>query len=403
MLIGTKQDEVSVKLGLQGGVARLKENTIAILDYESGKPERVTVLSGEEPSSVTIEAGNNELISLNSGQEGIISRQTNEKEQLPVDGSARQALPTPVRSGLSVSKNSVSVAQLLQSEPLLRCCLSIQGASAQNVCHNSWIAQRLTSDYHKTKFPEITEKLWPQSRSNAEEPATNSRLLDTSGKTREVPPLSSASLLTDAEGKNSLKRLSLPEQPWSKGAGSGILRSGSNLQINMITDRHYRLVEGAVLISARKAIFIDTAQASITCKTGASVLLSASNNITRIYDLNDRFAGDVTVQTEYKSYALTPGSEMSIVKGLSRDAALRLVIAEKMARRRMQLVHASNDTQLFANDFSIIDALQRSPLLADLSRCADPTEKRLFVNLMKTAAALSLSTDGTHGAFSRGD
>ncbi len=178
------------------------------------------------------------------------------------------------------------------------------------------------------------------------------------------------------------------------------LRLGQDAEVVNVGPGHYRLVKGTVLTSGVNKLTIDTEHAAVVAKAGTAVLISTNGGFTQVLNLLDRAKGDVNIIADMHSYSPGPGRAVGIVSGASKTEAVKLVCKERLARRKMQILDVSNNTQLVTNDFSVLDALQRISLLSNLRKSPVASDQQLFSNMVKIAAALSMTTDRSRGSYS---
>ncbi len=132
-----------------------------------------------------------------------------------------------------------------------------------------------------------------------------------------------------------------------------------------------------------------------------SNMIFADGTVTRVLDLHDWSKGDVSLIIDKHSYSLLPGNEVGIVKGFAKAEAARLAHKDQLGRRRMRILQVNADTQLVTGDFPVVDALNKFPLLAHLSKSTSAADRHLFSNIVKMAAVLSMTTDTTRGSYTR--
>ncbi len=418
MLAGAGQNGLDVQVGSSDQIVRMKGQTIAIIDAAAKSGVRVTVLAGDGPDAAAIRAGNQPLMSLAVGEEAVFVDQADSEELIPVDGVERQPIGASVtKFGLRMRKASVPVGQLVNKEPLLRCCFSVGGSSAQTICHDSWVARRLHQLYGEPEEPAITQEIGPSSgarRISQVQPTgytTAGWAHGTgvaTGATEALPYSrrimgSSKSVIATVLDDSEIYTLANDVQPVSY-LGAGVptdVRFSENAELVTVGAGHYRLVKGSVLTTADKELTIDTKDGTVVSRGGAVALISSEGGITRVYDLNDRQKGDVRVLADRHSYDLLPGCEVGVVRGATKAEAVQRVRAAQMGRRKMQIVQVNENTQLVTNDFSLVDVLHGSSLLANLNKSAVASDRRLFADILKMAAVLSMTTDRTRGSYSR--
>ncbi len=376
MLAGAGESGLEIQLGSSKQHIKLKGKTIAIVDAQAKAGVRVTVLAGNGPDAASVGVGNESLVALGTGEEALLMDQGSTEQLIAADGVERQPIGGSVtKFGLTMHKASVAVEKLVRRETLLTCCFSVPGSTPHTVCRDSWVSKRLHQLYGENQGPEVSQ---------------------TTAPVRNGYPLSTSSLLGGASARNTNSQMvstQLEDNENNTTSGqlipiayvSGVvptdLRVGQDTEVVNVGPGHYRLVRGTMLTAADKKLTIDTAHGVVVAKAGSAVLISTDNGLTQVLNLVDLAAGDVNVIADKRSYKLAPGSAVGIVQSASKTEAVTLVCKEKLARRRMQILDVNANTQLVTNDFSVLDALQRSALLANLRKSATTADKHLFANI----------------------
>ncbi len=338
-------------------------------------------MSSDSPEAASFNVGSEPVVVLGTGQEAVIVDAGSTEELISADGLVREQIGAPMtRFGLKVQKSSVPVAKLLQKETLLTCCFILPSTSPNIVCRSSWVSKRLHQLYeNENESQPAPPTVHKQSNSNQPFSLNYSDLI----------------LCSDSSTSNAFTPAS-----YASSAVPSDMRVEAGTELVNIGSDHYKLATGTLLALANKQTTIDTAYGTIICQPGSAILVSTDRAITQVLNLVDHNNGDVIVIAHKRSYNLAPGGAASIVATPSKTKAVNLTCREKLARRRMQILDVNPNTQLVVNDFSIMDALQRIPLLSNLHKCSNRADQHLFSNIVKMAAVLSMTTDRTRGSYS---
>ncbi len=395
MLAGAGESGLDIQLGSSKQHIKLKGKTIAIVDAQAKAGVRVTVLAGNGPDAVSVGVGNESLVALGSGEEALLMDQGSTEQLIAADGVERQPIGGSVtKFGLTMHKASVSVDKLVRRETLLTCCFTAPGAAPHMVCRDSWVSKRLHQLYGENQGPELSQTTAPVGNSY---PVRTSGLFGGTG-TRNT---NNQMVSTQLEGNENYTTFGqLIPIAYVSGVVPTDLRIGQDAEVVNIGPGYYRLVRGTILTAADRKLTIETEQGTVVARAGAGVVISAGSGLTQVLNLVDRAKGDVSVIANARFYELPPGGAVGIIKGASKTEAVKLVNQEKLARRRMQILDVNTSTKLVTNDFSVLDALQRISLLSTLRKSTAPADQHLFSSIIKMAAALSMTTDRTHGSYS---
>lgn len=184
-------------------------------------------------------------------------------------------------------------------------------------------------------------------------------------------------------------------------AARGINLSGDT-KITSISDGKYNLSCGCALISTDAPIYVETCRAKVFAQAGASIVIGAKKEATRILNLSDRKHDSVRVIFGDKHISLNPGEELSIVSKNASDAdkaatehVIRYRNAEKIA------VDPEYTAVLF--EFSLGDAMKHCLIFKQLSSSSDEKDKALLAEIIKTAAAVNTMFAKSREKYGHGD
>ena len=367
VLLGAGPSGVDVQVGSSDRHVKLSGETIAIIDAREKGDVRVTVLAGEGDKAAVLSAGGERIATLMQGQEAVIVDNRNQEEFIPIDGVERRPIGAAMtRMGFTMKKASVSINELVRKELLLSCCFGEPDASSHITCKESWVSKQLKQLYGEQAKPSTSQNLVP------------------------------------GADKSSKPTTELLPRVYVQAAVPQGLRMGQDTEVIGVGTDHYRLVKGSVLVAPQKATTIDTNCGTIVSKPGSAALIFVDGVVTRVLNLHDLADGDVRLMLDQQSYRLLPGREVGVVTGAERASAARLVHKDQLGRRRVRILQVNGDTEIVTNDFSVVDALERFPLVAELGKSKESNDRHLYSNIMKMAAVLSLTTDLTRGSYNHG-
>ncbi len=440
MLAGAGENGLSVQLGSTDRQIRLKGKTIAIVDARTKGDVRITVLAGDGAEAAVVFASGEKLATLMPGQEAVIVDNSDREEFIPIDGVERTPIGAAMtKMGFTMKKAAVSVPDLLRRELLLSCCFGIPGSSPHVVCETSWVSKRLKQLYGRQTNPGLTHNFAPVPKttgSKVQGPLSNAvrsngwadsvvtvsnNVVDPMGNAERAGLRSQQSLVvssTTSSARSMLegadRGLTETDEPngftteanlqpiaYIQSVAPAGLRLGQYAEVASVGADRYRLVKGSVLVAPQKKLTIETNHAMIVAKPGSATLIFVDGAVTRVLDLHDWSKGDVSLMVNKQTYSLLPGNEVGVVKGTAKGDAARLAHKDQLGRRRMRVLQVNADTELITNDFSVVDALGRFPLVAQLSKSTASSDRHLYSNIMKMAAVLSMTTDQRRGSYTR--
>lgn len=179
----------------------------------------------------------------------------------------------------------------------------------------------------------------------------------------------------------------------------GISLSG-NAKLCNTGKQQFKLESGCILLHTEEPVFIKTCRADISILKGATIVVSATKEVTRILNLSDRKRNSIRVIFGKRYVPLNPGEEINVVCSKAPDADKASV--EFVIRfRNAQTISITPDMKAVFLEFSLSDALRHCLIFKQLRESSDPADKVLLDEIVKTAAAVNTMFVGrgpyTHG------
>lgn len=407
-----------LKMIVGDDTVELARHTVVLVDGRELKPVRVTVLDSPEPDGAKISKDGTQLATLNTGQEAVIaSHDLTDEELIAVDGVEREPIGGLIQKvGMNVRKASVPVKQVMEKEPLLNCCLQI--GNGPPLCHISWPYKQLVKKYGPTTAEAELGPAQPRAKAFADPPVqerTSLRLPTSTSPSRKlsarVKRTSPGQRMREAGAPISLNDLTVPAvYRWADNGDlklvaytpsirSNNLRITPGTNVNDIGQNHYRLAEGQVLVQSDSAVSVDTPHGTVLVQPGSAAVVSVDKDLVRVLDLSDKSANDVRLVVGKNSITLRPGQEVAVMSSGVRDVR-KLITGDGIGRRRMRILPGGDKLNIVVNDFSVVDALGRHPMLKQLRASRDKRDRDTLSDIMKVAAALSMTLDRTRGPYS---
>jgi len=109
------------------------------------------------------------------------------------------------------------------------------------------------------------------------------------------------------------------------------------------------------------------------------------------------FLENVTVHYDKHTFALRPGEEAILAK--KEPSYADILVDDDIGRRRVRLHKLSHDKGIALTEFSLVQAIEREPLIFPLVHSKDTKDKALKNRLLKMAAVLNMVTS-RHGHYS---
>lgn len=163
-------------------------------------------------------------------------------------------------------------------------------------------------------------------------------------------------------------------------SGKAILRSTGKQQ--------YKLESGCVLLHTEESVLLKTCRADISIQEGATTVITANKDVTRILNLSDRKRDSIRVLFGQKHISLNPGEELAVVCDKAPDvekAANEFVIRYRNA----QTIVLPPDMKAVLFEFSLADAMKHCLIFKQLKESPAKEDQALLAEIIKTAAAVN--------------
>ena len=167
-------------------------------------------------------------------------------------------------------------------------------------------------------------------------------------------------------------------------------------------DGRYQMGCGCILVHADEQMSVSTCRAELLIRRGATVVLSAKKDVTRVLNLSDHKRDSVRVIFGKNFVPLNPGEELGIVSASASDidkAATEYVIRFRNAQK----LAVSPDYTAVLFDFSLADAMKHCLIFKQLSQSPRVQDKTLLAEIVKTAAAVNTLFAKSKGNYTHGD
>lgn len=180
------------------------------------------------------------------------------------------------------------------------------------------------------------------------------------------------------------------------------LKLSADTIITRVDQSHYNLNQGCILLHTEEASFIQTRRAAIAAKSGATIVVSAKDEVTRIMNLSDRKRDSVRVIFGQHHISLNPGEELAVVCANAPDidkAANEFVIRYRNAQR----IAVSPEYNAVMFEFSLADAMRHCLIFKHLSESPSAEDHALLKEIIKTAAAVNTMFSKSRDKYAHGD
>ena len=153
--------------------------------------------------------------------------------------------------------------------------------------------------------------------------------------------------------------------------------------------QHFVLDKGTVLFAPSSNILVSTHEGDVSIAAGSAALVYETGNDVAVLNLTDNYTGDVKFVSGNHSVALVPGQEIVLTRNGS--ASLKQINpASAVAHRRVERTHFNNGITAFVTDFSIMSALQNTPLYNSLKKTDQG--RATLDKILRAAASLQIVT-----------
>ncbi len=175
--------------------------------------------------------------------------------------------------------------------------------------------------------------------------------------------------------------------------GSDRMQPSPDARLSRISDDSYSLESGSVLIHKYKPVHLRTPHAEIFVQKHAVALVTVDPSVTHVLDLYDWRVGSIKVSIGKRTKSLGPGAEASVVVADDQTQAQQYVLHDGFRRRRMKCTPLGDHHFYITDECSIIDAVLKQPLLGQLKNSASKSDRTVFDEIVKTAAAMSTTIE----------
>lgn len=185
---------------------------------------------------------------------------------------------------------------------------------------------------------------------------------------------------------------------WTEGGHEFRYRAAAGADLKAAGKNRLEISSGKLLLESTGPCVVATPIADIFIKRKALVLIRASQNASRCLVLWDSDLGAVTVVCQKRHVRLGPGDEALVTDHEPKGSE---VMEDDIGRRRIK-VHVLGSGKAFTTaEFSLLQALDRDPLLHEMFKSPDDRDRILKEKIIKIAAVLNMVT-GRHGFYTTG-
>lgn len=186
---------------------------------------------------------------------------------------------------------------------------------------------------------------------------------------------------------------------WQYGKHSFRFRPTPGSEYRLKSHDVLEITAGEILVEPTRQAVIVTPHAETYVKRRAVMLFRVQAGSTRCMVLWDAGSGSVSVVRNRHHARLGPGDEALVC---DHDPNPREIYeADEVGRRRIKVHEVGAGSAITTAEFSLLQALERIPLLYEVFRSPDAPDKAIKEKILKTAAVLNMVTYG-HGTYSSG-
>lgn len=179
------------------------------------------------------------------------------------------------------------------------------------------------------------------------------------------------------------------------------IRKSAIAQIKEIEPNHYKLTRGSILLAEKHCVQVDTPQGRVLIKGNAIATITVRRNLTRVHNWHDTEKDSVITMCDKHMVSLRPGKEACMISTNGNSPDIESIVwADHLARRRLNVIPASDDKQFVLSDFSHLDAMGKEELLISLRASKNKADREIAAKLVKTGAAISYSRDRQREPYS---
>lgn len=160
--------------------------------------------------------------------------------------------------------------------------------------------------------------------------------------------------------------------------------------ITAVTDR--QLTSENVLLHARNEnITAFVGRATVHIARGAAVYIASEGKDVCFMNMHDNKTGDVTVHADGQAFVLCVGQKLVLTKANLLELTNRTAIP-RLPYRCLNEHKLAHDQRAYLSDFPLMQAMATLDTVRQLKSSTQKQERNLYGTLLKTAAALQIST-----------
>lgn len=329
-LIGSQYTPIS--FSTLGTSTRLPSGALALVSVKANKETIITLLERGNATEASVKVTGGGYVGLKERDELRVASYTTSSNGTP-RASVKPAGATSLR--YNSTKTTVSIPRLMERN-LLLCCRTVR-------LQNSWPYEKLDRKYGV-------------------------------GLARRIPaaPGEKAAGLYIPIAHVTAK----PMDSWTS----------DHAALTKISEGHYFLSAGTILARGKQPLIVDTPHGSVSIKEDSVALVSIQNKMTRVFNLNDHHHNGVTTTVGNSSAELSPGREAIFVDA-SEAQIQRIVLNDGIGHKDLRIQQQNARIGIILGQYSMGDLLTQHPLLQQLRKSEDKSDKALVNALIKTAAA----------------
>ncbi len=185
---------------------------------------------------------------------------------------------------------------------------------------------------------------------------------------------------------------------WTEGEHAFRYRAVAGAEMKVTGKDRLDISSGKLLLETTGPCVVTTPISEIFIKRNALVLIRAEQNAARCLVLWDNDLGAVTVVCQKRHARLGPGEEAFVT---DHDPKGSEIMADEIGRRRIKVHVLGSGKAMTTSEFSLLQALERDPLLYEMFRSPDDRDRILKEKIIKIAAVLNMVT-GRRGYYTTG-
>lgn len=166
-------------------------------------------------------------------------------------------------------------------------------------------------------------------------------------------------------------------------------------------ESQYKMSEGCALLHGHTPVLIELGQTVAYVAAGTSCVAHMDKQVTRVVNLTDQHAYSIRVVFNKHYVDLAPGQELVLVPTDNLDAKA-IAVQEDIGWKDIQY-DFMDGVVAFVFRASSADMLDKCHIYRQLSQSADPADKRIKSQIMKTVAVLETMYNRKKGPFSDSD